>query len=122
MLFQMALNFRHLVFFERLELEQGVDEEAVALVCRHATRRRMRRGHETELFKIGHDVTDRCGAQLHAHIARQRTRANRLPVADIVLNKELEQLLSALAQALFSRIDRVRDHGLLSYSTSRPTR
>src|SRR5690606_36577806 len=86
----------------------------------HTTGRRVRRRDEAEILEIRHDVADRRRAQLEPEVARERARANRLPIADVMLDEKLEQLLRALAQAFFSRIDGVCNHCLL-LSLNQPT-
>ena len=52
------LGERRIVFDGRARLEQRVDEEAVALVGRHAPRRGVRRANKPELLEVGDDVAD----------------------------------------------------------------
>ena len=93
-----------LVVLERLILEQRVDEEPVALVGRDAAGRGVRRSDEAELFEIRHHVADGRRAQVQPEVARQRARADRLAVADIVLDQQLQQLLGALIQRFVARL------------------
>src|SRR5262245_14352557 len=98
MLAEQLLNFGHLTVIERLACEPRVDEEAVALVGWNATRRGMGRGNEAELFEIRHDVADRGSRQPHPQVTRQRARAHRLSIADVVLDEQLQELLCPVAQ------------------------
>ena len=102
---QTALNGRDLVVLQRLELEQGIDEEAIALVGRDAAGGGMGRGDEAELFEVGHDVADRGGAELEADVAGQSARTDGLAVANVMLHQQLEQLLRAFVQNLIARLD-----------------
>jgi len=65
----------------------------------------VRRRHEAELLEVGHDVTDGRRAQVEAGIARQRAGADRLAIADVLLDQYFEQLLGAIAQVVFSRFN-----------------
>ena len=87
-------------WLQRLQLEQRVDEEAVALVGGDAAGRGMRRGHEAQILQIRHDVADRGRGQTQARIARQRARADRLTVADVALDERLQQQLGPLVEAV----------------------
>jgi len=85
---------------ERAQLQQRVDEEAVALVGRHAPGRRVGRGDESKLLQIRHDVADRGRRQLQPRLARERARADRLAIADVALDEGAQQLLRSLAEVL----------------------
>ncbi len=88
-------------FRQRLDFQQRVDEETVALGRRHATGGGMRRTDEAVGLKVRHHVADGRRAQRHARIAREAARTHRLPIADIALHQHLQQLLGAFAELGF---------------------
>ena len=96
------LQALHFAFAGRLDLEQGVDEEAVALVRRHPAGGGMRRCDEAVLLEVRHDVADRRGTQLQAGFPGQDPRADRLAVADVVFHQGFQQQLRPLAEMLFA--------------------
>ena len=63
---QLTLQLADLTFFERLDDEQAVDKEPVALGRWHASRGSMRTGNEAHLLQIGHHVADRRRRKLEA--------------------------------------------------------
>jgi hypothetical protein len=95
---QAALDFLDLLVMQGLQLEQGVDEEAVALVGGYAPGRCVRRGDEAQILQIRHDVADGGRGEAQARIARQGTGADGLPVANVILDQGLEQQLRPLVQ------------------------
>ena len=88
---QALAEAQELFAFRRRELDQCVDEEAIALVRRHAPGRRVRRAYEAELLEIGNDVANRRRAQIQTGLARQRARADRLPVANVLFDEKPQQ-------------------------------
>ena len=95
---ELALQLADLAFFERLDDQQAVDEEAVALGRRDAPRGGMRTGDEAHLLEIGHHVADRRRRQFESGLPRQHARADRLAVGDIALDQRLQQVLRARVQ------------------------
>src|ERR1700729_887448 len=62
----------------------------------------MRRGHESQILEVRHNVADRRRGQGETGITRQCTRAHRLSVADIALDQRLEQELCPLTERLLA--------------------
>ena len=87
--------------FQRLHLQQRVDEEPVALGRGHAARRGMRRADEAVGLQVGHHIADRGGTEVQARIPRQAARPDRLAFADIALDQHLQQLLGTFAELGF---------------------
>ena len=87
-----ALDF---LLLQRLHSEQGVDEEAVAALRGHASGRGVRAGDEAELLEVRHDVAYRGRAQVQPRTLRERARADRLAIVDVMLDQGLEQDLCA---------------------------
>ncbi len=79
-------------------LEQRVDEEAIALVGRHAPGGGVRGADEAELLEVGHDVAHGRGGELQPRLARQRARADRLAVADVGLDERRQQPAGAFRE------------------------
>ncbi len=99
---QAALDFLDLLVVQGLELEQRVDEEAVALVGRNAAGGGVRRGDEAQILEVGHDVADGGRGEAQARIARQGSRADGLPVANVILDQGLEQQLRPLVESFIA--------------------
>src|SRR6185503_17854363 len=99
---------QELFAFRRRELDQRVDEEAIALDRRNASGRSVRRFDEPELFEVGDDVANRRRAQVQARLARQRARAYRLSVANVLLDEKTQQNLRALVQYVSGFVARHR--------------
>ena len=93
-----ALDLLDLLVVQGLELEQGVDEEAVALVGGYASGRGVRRGDEAQIFQVGHDIANGGRGEAQARIARQGPRTDGLPVANIILDQGFEQQLRPLIE------------------------
>ena len=66
---------------------ERVHEHAVALRRRYAARRGVRRGHETHILEISHDVANRRRTEVQPRIFGQGPRSHRLPIADIALDQ-----------------------------------
>ena len=95
---ELSLQLADLDLLERLDDQQAVDEEPVALGRRNAAGRRVRARDEAHLLEVGHDVADRRRRQLEARLPRQHARADRLAVGDVALDQRLQQVLRARIQ------------------------
>ncbi len=82
--------------FQRLDGQQAVHEETVTARGWNAPGRGMRAGNETQLFQIGHDITDGGGGEVHARKARQGPRTNRLPLVNVFFHQGFEQCPRAI--------------------------
>jgi hypothetical protein len=102
---QLALQAGHLVARQRLQFDQAVDEQAQAARRRHAASRGMRRGHQAGIFEIGHDVADRRRAHVQPGRTRQRARAHRLAVDQILGNQRAQQASRACIEIVAVRVD-----------------
>jgi len=69
---QCALDLGNMLWVERPDGQQRVDEQPVAARRRHAAGRGMRAGDEAHLLEIGHHVADRRRRQLEAGILGKR--------------------------------------------------
>jgi hypothetical protein len=81
---------------ERPEVGQLVDEETVALVGGHATRRRVRSGDQLLLFEEGHVVADGRGRDAELVALDDGLRADGLARGDVVVHDDTEDFESAL--------------------------
>ena len=88
---QGPLHLAGLAGLQGLDGEQRVDEQPVATRGGHATAGRVAVGNQAMLFQIGHDVADGGRRQVQARVLRQRARAHRLAVDDVVFDEGLEQ-------------------------------
>src|SRR5688500_1444176 len=83
---------------ERLDGEQGVDEEPVTARSRNAAGGGVRARDEAKVFQVRHHVADARRRKLEPRIPRQSPRADRLSVRDIALDERLQKDLRALVQ------------------------
>ena len=88
---QRFFHLAHLSGFERLHGEQAIDEQTVAARRRNAPGGRVRAGDEAGLFQVRHYVADGGRRQVKAGKLGQRTRADRLPVGNIVFDQGFQQ-------------------------------
>ena len=98
---QIAFDLAQFDLLQRLDREQGVDENAVAARRGYAPGRGVRAGDEAQFLQIRHDVADGRRRQVQAGIARQRARADRLAFGDIAFHQGFEQDLRRGGQACF---------------------
>ena len=75
---------------ERTQLGELVDEDAVALVGRHAARRGVRRRDQLLLFELRHVVADRGRRDAERMPLDDGLRADRLARCDVVLHDDAE--------------------------------
>ena len=92
---QLLPQARQLAFGQRLDLQQRVDEHAIALRRRDAPGGGVRRGQQADLLQVGEDVADGGRADVEARVARQRLRTDRLAVADVARDQRAQQLACA---------------------------
>jgi hypothetical protein len=58
----------------------------------------MRRGHEPQLFEVGHDITNSGGTDIEPGILRESLGSHGLAVANITVDEHFQQTLSTLAR------------------------
>jgi hypothetical protein len=90
---EFALEPVDLLLVQRLGDHQAVDEKAITLGRRDAPGGRVRAADEAHLLQVRHHIADGRRRQLQPGMARQRARADRLPVADVALDQRLEEVL-----------------------------
>ena len=89
-------------FAERLQLQQRIDEHAIALRGGHAPGRGVRRGQQPGILQLGQDVADGRRTHVQARVPGQRLRAHRLAVADVAGNQRAQQLPGARVERGFA--------------------
>jgi hypothetical protein len=60
---------------------------------------------KAQVFEVRHDIADGGGAELETQIARQGTRADRLTIANVILDQQLQQMLRAFIERIVAGLD-----------------
>ena len=101
---QLAFQLAYFNLVQRPDLEQRIDEEAVAARRRDPARGRVRAGDEAEFFEIRHDVADAGRAQFKTGKPGKRARTDRLAVGNIALDEHFQQALCPFAGKAVARV------------------
>ena len=81
---------------QRLDHQQRIHEESIALVRRYAAGGSMGAGDKTHFLKVSHYVSYGSGAQIKAGEFGKRARTYRLTFGDIPFDQSLKQDFCAL--------------------------